>query len=588
MGERERDAMGDATDATSATTRRAPKRDAGQISAIMRQVHGRDTTPEMRLRRALWARGMRYSVAPADLPGKPDIVFPGARLAVFVDGDYWHGNQWRRRGKAALEEQFAAAAPSSRAYWLRKIRRNMLRDCETSAALLRQGWVIVRLWESQISTDMEGCVSLIADTLSAQRTSVAHSEPEDALAELRGRLPHKTCAEFFAGIGLMRLGLERQGWRITFANDIDERKRAMYLAHFGAAVESEETFALADVHALPVAAAPSVTLATASFPCNDLSLAGARQGLAGKQSSAFWGFIRILEELGPRRPPLVLLENVPGFLTSHHGADFTRALKALDALGYAVDAFQLDAAHFTPQSRRRLFVIGAQAALLDAPAVSPAQAALSASETRPQALLDAIANNADVQWRVRPLPAPPQRDGNLESILDELADDAPEWWSEERASYLLSQMSPRHRALADSMIAGEQWSYGTVFRRMRQSRSMAELRVDGTAGCLRTPRGGSGRQILFKAGFGRYRARLLTAREAARLMGAGEFRISGSLNDGLFGFGDAVCADAIEWIATYYLDPLINELIRGAPLRAGDALSVVGAAPENDVPTMES
>ncbi len=579
MSEREREPTGE----TSAQpSRRAPKRDAGQISDIMRRVHGRDTTPEMRLRRALWARGLRYGVARTELPGKPDIVFPGARLAIFVDGDYWHGNQWRRRGKAALEEQFASSAVASRAYWLRKIRSNMRRDCESSAALLRLGWVVLRLWESQISADMEGCVSVIADTLGAQRAGAgAASGPDEAVAALRGRLPQKTCAEFFAGIGLMRLGLERQGWRVTFANDIDERKRAMYRAHFGAAdgedgaAERGSHFALGDVHTLPVERVPSVTLATASFPCNDLSLAGARQGLAGAQSSAFWGFIRILDELGARRPPLVLLENVPGFLTSHAGADFTHALQALDALGYAVDAFQLDAARFTPQSRRRLFVVGAQVALLGQSQATPVE--MVASGTRPQALLDAIASNTRVRWQVRPLPAPPERELRLEDILDDLPDTAPEWWSESRASYLLSQMSPRHRAVADELIAGERWSYGTVFRRMRAGRSMAELRVDGLAGCLRTPRGGSGRQILFKAGFGRYQVRLLTPREAARLMGAGDFRISGSLNDALFGFGDAVCADAIAWIATYYLDPLINELIRGAPLRAEAAPAVMPA-----------
>jgi len=557
--------MSEPTGETNTTPRQAPKRGADDISAIMRRVRGRDTSPEMRLRRALWSRGLRYSVAPAQLPGKPDIVFPGARLAVFVDGDYWHGNQWRRRGKTSLEEQFTASAAESRAYWLRKIRRNMRRDCETTATLLRAGWVTLRLWESQITTDMEGCVSLIAETLEAQRRG--DSQSSAAITTLRSRLPQKTCAEFFAGIGLMRLGLERQGWRVTFANDIDERKRAMYLAHFGVgdvADEAANHFALGDVHTLPVERVPSVTLATASFPCNDLSLAGARRGLAGAQSSAFWGFIRTLEELGPRRPPLVLLENVPGFLTSHSGADFTHALHALDALGYAIDTFQLDAARFTPQSRRRLFVVGAQDDLFQTP---PAAPELVASETRPQALLDAIAGNAGMRWRVRPLPTPPQHDTRLSDILDELPDTAPEWWSEERASYLLSQMSPRHRALADQMIAGDHWSYGAIFRRMRKGRSMAELRVDGLAGCLRTPRGGSGRQILFKAGYGRYQARLLTAREAARLMGAGDFRISGSLNDALFGFGDAVCADAIEWIATYYLDPLVNELIRGAPLR---------------------
>ncbi len=577
MGEHEYESADETSAQPALAARRAPQRDAGEISAIMRRVHGRDTAPELRLRRALWARGLRYSLAAEELPGKPDIVFPGARLAVFVDGDYWHGNQWRRRGKVALEEQFTGSVAASRAYWLRKIRRNMRRDCVSSAALLRLGWTTLRLWESQITADTEGCVSLIADTLDLRRQRADSSDMGDALARLRGRLPQKTCAEFFAGIGLMRLGLERQGWHITFANDIDERKQAMYLAHFGAADAADDAaddveshFALADVHTLAVERVPSVTLATASFPCNDLSLAGARQGLAGAQSSAFWGFIRILEELGPRRPPLVLLENVTGFLTSHGGADFARAVAALDALGYVVDAFQLDAARFTPQSRRRLFVVGAQANLFAEPSAAAPATPPTASETRPQALLDAIAAAANVRWRVRPLPTPPQHDTRLEDILDDLPDDAQEWWSEPRARYLLSQMSPRHRAVADAMIAGEHWSYGAVFRRMRQGRSMAELRVDGLAGCLRTPRGGSGRQILFKAGFGRYQARLLTAREAARLMGAGEFRISGSLNDALFGFGDAVCADAIEWIATYYLDPLINELIRGAPLQADD------------------
>jgi DNA (cytosine-5)-methyltransferase 1 len=128
-------------------------------------------------------------------------------------------------------------------------------------------------------------------------------------------------------------------------------------------------------------------------------------------------------------------------------------------------------------------------------------------------------------------------------------------------------MSPRHRALADAMIAGEEDRYGAVFRRMRGGRSMAELRVDGRAGCLRTPRGGSGRQILVKAGRGRFAARLITAREAARLQGADDYRIEATLNQALFGFGDAVCVPVIAWIAEYYLNPLVNELIHGRPLR---------------------
>ena len=93
---------------------------------------------------------------------------------------------------------------------------------------------------------------------------------------------------------------------------------------------------------------------------------------------------------------------------------------------------------------------------------------------------------------------------------------------------------------------------------------MAELRVDGIAGCLRTPRGGSGRQILFKAGKGEYWARLLTPRECARLQGVPDtYKIKVPLNQALFGFGDAVCVPVMEWIATHYLNPLVNSWLRG-------------------------
>jgi DNA (cytosine-5)-methyltransferase 1 len=111
------------------------------------------------------------------------------------------------------------------------------------------------------------------------------------------------------------------------------------------------------------------------------------------------------------------------------------------------------------------------------------------------------------------------------------------------------------------MIEGSSLRFATAFRRVRNGRSMAELRSDGIAGCLRTPRGGSGRQILLKAGKGRYQVRLLTARECARLQGAPEsFEINVGLNQALFGFGDAVCVPAVEWIAEHYLLPSLKRL----------------------------
>lgn len=526
-----------------------PPRTKGEISDIMRKVRSQDTTPEVSFRDALIACGLQIDVYSRELPGKPDVIVAASSLVVFIDGDYWHGNQWRLRGLTGLEEQFRRSKPESRRYWLSKIRRNMQRDCVSTSKLLAQGWTVLRFWESDIRKDVGGCVSKVLD--------VVNNGVQPSLFSF---LPERTFAEFFAGIGLMRMGLERQGWTIRFANDIDVQKYEMYKAHFG---DVDSHFTLGDVHALSASAVPTVTLATASFPCNDLSLAGARQGLKGSQSSAFWGFMRILEEMGNRRPPLVLIENVTGFLSSHGGKDFKEAMLALNDLGYGVDPFILDASRFVPHSRPRLFVVGVLEDSTTSKVVRE-QPRLFESDVRPAALANFILTHPEIRWRIQDLPAQPPVQNKLPDILD--SPEESEWWGPERAEYLLNQMSPRHREIADRMIAGSDWSYGTVFRRVRNNKSMAELRTDGIAGCLRTPRGGSGRQILFKAGKGQYFARLLSARECARLMGADDFKIDAPLNQALFGFGDAVCVPVIEWIATYYLNPIVNELIRGRAL----------------------
>jgi DNA (cytosine-5)-methyltransferase 1 len=371
----------------------------------------------------------------------------------------------------------------------------------------------------------------------------------------------KTFAEFFAGIGLMRMGLEKEGWSASFANDIDEQKLQMYKAHFGA---EDDLFLREDIHKIPFVTIPTVTLATASFPCNDLSLAGARNGLAGEHSSAFWGFVSLLNKMQERKPRLVLVENVPGFLTSHGGKDFEKALLALNGIGYSVDPFIVDAAFFVPQSRKRLFVVGI---LKEKGANRPEQQLFANSELRPPSLSNFILSNPQISWTIRSLPRLRKRRLQLTDILEPLPESAPEWWNGERSEYLLNQMSPRHRSIADRMISGENWSYGTVFRRIRNSRSMAELRIDGLAGCLRTPRGGSGRQILFKAGKGQFFVRLLTPRECARLLGAGNYKIDSPVNQALFGFGDAVCVPVIRWIARNYLNPVLQEIFLEDSLR---------------------
>ncbi len=373
----------------------------------------------------------------------------------------------------------------------------------------------------------------------------------------RNMLLDMSFAEFFAGIGLMRMGLEKAGWHAAFANDIAPDKFELYAGHFGANIGH---FLVEDVHNIGPDQIPTVTMATASFPCNDLSVAGMRKGLGGKQSSAYWGFVRVLEEMGTRRPPIVLLENVAGFLTSHGGRDFKAALQALNRLGYAVDAMIIDASRFVPQSRVRLFVVGV---LGHGHGCSRIGETLMfwESPVRPKALAQFIFLHPEIVWDIRDVAPLPNVSASFPDVLEDLPDDSPLWWNPKRRDYLISQMSEKHAEQLQHMMAGKRWTYGTVFRRVRKNRTMAELRTDGIAGCLRTPRGGSARQILVQAGYGIVKVRLLTPRECARLMGADDFVMGDvPLNRALFGFGDAVCVPVISWIAKNYLNPLVEEM----------------------------
>lgn len=351
--------------------------------------------------------------------------------------------------------------------------------------------------------------------------------------------------EFFAGIGLVRLALEENGVKIVYANDIDPDKRELYEANF---LPGE--FQLGDIHKVHAADIPDAELFTASFPCTDLSIAGAMRGIHSGESSTFWELVRILNEAGDRRPQTVLLENVPGFLMSNGGKDFAGAVRALNELGYVCDAVFLNASRFVPQSRLRLFVIGRLG-------VEPQNPfGLRTSVVRPAALTDFILSHQNLLWRIAELPEPPHLHPTLASIVEDLPDSHEDWWNETRTEYFMNQLSERHRRAADVMIVASRITYATAFRRVRYGRSMAELRTDGIAGCLRTPRGGSGRQILFKAGKGRYQVRLLTPRECARLQGVPDsYDVGTNRTKALFGFGDAVCVPAISWVMKHCVLP---------------------------------
>lgn len=362
-------------------------------------------------------------------------------------------------------------------------------------------------------------------------------------------------AEYFAGIGLVRMGLQAAGWQVVFANDISPKKQEMYQAFFG----DSRHYAAGDIFDINPPSVPRASLATCSFPCIDLSLAGNRGGINGAHSSAFWGFVRILKQQGDEAPPLVLVENVPGWLSSNGGADFRMTVKALNDLGYFCDVFTLDALRFRPQSRLRVFLVGVKSMQN---AQGPSVMLVRPRSLASVALRRSLLANRDLNWFGAEIPEPPPLlTGGLSNIIEIMGESDDRWWSREQVERHLEMMDTAHRDRVESLTTSDYIQYRTFFRRRRNGEQRAEVRDDDIAGCLRTAVGGSGKQFLIKAGRGQVKMRSLTPREYARLQGVSDsFRISAREVQALTAFGDAVCVPVIEWIGLNVLNPLTRNL----------------------------
>lgn len=358
-------------------------------------------------------------------------------------------------------------------------------------------------------------------------------------------------AEFFAGIGLVREALRPLGVDVVWANDIEPAKRAAYVANHRA-----DDFLLADIRTVGAADLPTgIELATSSFPCVDLSLAGNRRGLTGSQSGMFWEFARVLDEMRDQRPQVVLLENVHGFATSHGGRDLADALARLSSLGYSCDVFAIDARHFVPQSRPRMFIVGIRDELppLALTGVPPI------SDTRPAWVQRIYEQNRELRMHYMQLPSLPEGPRDLSRVVEKMDADDPRWWEPARLRAFIDSLSvvQMHRltALRDS----QNRTWRTAYRRTRSGAAVWELRSDAISGCLRTTGGGSSKQALVEFGHGVVRVRWMTPLEYARLMGAGSYKVTaGTPNQALYGFGDAVVVDVIRWIADHYLMPVLR------------------------------
>ena len=381
-----------------------------------------------------------------------------------------------------------------------------------------------------------------------------------------------TFYEFFAGAGMARAGLSGK-WRCVFANEFDLKKSVIYRKNWA----TLDVLKVADVGTLTPSDLPGIAdLVWASFPCQDLSLAGAGAGLRGDRSGTFWPFWRLMQgviETG-RAPKLIVLENVCGTLTSHEGKDFAAICSTFVKAGYYFGALIVDAVKFVPQSRPRLFVIGIRDDLaLAAPNIT---ARTCTEHWHPRGLLNAynkLSTKIKDKWLWWNPELPPQRTTTFAHLIE----DNPvgvEWHTTAETAKLLNMMSEINREKVNEARATGQRVVGAVYKRTRRDEvgrkvQRAEIRFDDIAGCLRTPAGGSSRQVIVIVRGKTVRSRLISPRETARLMGLPDnYELPNNYNEAYHLTGDGVAVPVVRHLARHIFEPLLSARIAASKVAA--------------------
>ena len=371
-----------------------------------------------------------------------------------------------------------------------------------------------------------------------------------------------TFYEFFAGGGMARAGLGAS-WRCAFSNEFDVKKSGVYRQNW----KTPDVLKLADVGTLSTRDVPGVAdLVWASFPCQDLSLAGAGAGLKGDRSGTFWPFWRLMQDLikEGRAPKIIVLENVCGTLTSHGGKDFAAICSTFVKAGYHFGAVIIDAASFVPQSRPRLFVIGISDELTSG---APSSAASGPSATwHPRGILNAydkLSPRIKDRWIWWNPPPPPTRTSTFADLVEDHPDGV-EWHTVDETAKLLRMMSDVNLDKVNAVQASGLRMVGTVYKRTRRNEAgckvqRAEIRFDDLAGCLRTPAGGSSRQTIVIVEGHTVRSRLISPRETARLMGLPDsYQLPSNYNEAYHLTGDGVAVPVVRHLARHIFEPLLS------------------------------
>jgi DNA (cytosine-5)-methyltransferase 1 len=386
-----------------------------------------------------------------------------------------------------------------------------------------------------------------------------------------GSEPVPSFYEFFAGAGMARAGLG-EAWNCLFANEFDVKKAEIYRKNWPA----PDVLKIGDIGKLKAADVPGkADLVWASFPCQDLSLAGAGAGLTGDRSGTFWPFWRLMQTLieEGRAPKIIVLENVCGTLTSHGGKDFSAICATYAKAGYHFGALVVDAVKFIPHSRPRLFIVGIRDNVA-LPTSLANEDPMRSSPWRPRGLLNAferLSPKVRENWIWWNLPAPAPRN----AAFSDLIEDNPigvEWHAASETAKLLRMMSGINREKLDQAQGAGRRVVGAVYKRTRVDEvgrkvQRAEIRFDDIAGCLRTPAGGSSRQVIVVVDGKNVRSRLISPRETAHLMGLpDDYELPSNYNEAYHLTGDGVAVPVVRHLAEHIFEPLLA--LQKAPTRA--------------------
>jgi DNA (cytosine-5)-methyltransferase 1 len=369
-----------------------------------------------------------------------------------------------------------------------------------------------------------------------------------------------THAEFFAGVGGVSYGLNH--FSTIWANDICSMKERTYMHN-----HNEVEFICDDINNITAIDIPDTTLVSATYPCTNTSCAGDRAGLLGVKSGVVYKWLELMKAKGgASKHPFAMLENPTGLIARNQGRDMRELISQLNGLGYAVNLMVVDAKHFVPQSRPRIFIN-----CIDSKIQSNKIASVTSPLDLPQCknlmtnpLRKWITKNLDlniVNVETGPLPT---RTSQLESLIDFNDHNIDNWadddFKEELVRLLVGKQLEKFHKLVNSPFK----TVSTVARRGRKhangkSFNATEINVSGVAPAQRPYKGGSSRCWVLVAGQGSYDFKVVTPRESARLMGFDDaFILPSNAKEAYQCTGDSVVPQAVMWVEKNVFKPLLH------------------------------